>query len=80
MGLKQESELAIKDEKVSSYKPIVETRDPPVTFLEQFTPEKASEIALGALMADGREEMHKILGLEAIPAFQAPGTSSLEEV
>lgn len=63
MGLKQESEFAIKDKKVSSYKPIVETRDPPVTLLEQFTPEKAFEIVVGALKEGGREEMHKILGL-----------------
>lgn len=58
MGLKQESE--------SVYKPIVETRDPPVTLLEQFTPEKAFEIVVGALKEGGREEMHKWLGLTTI--------------
>lgn len=67
MGLKQESESAIKDKKVSSFKPIVETRDPPVTVLEQFSPEHAFELIIDALKSGGREEMHKLLGLKINP-------------
>ncbi len=67
MGLKQESESAGEGEKVSSYKPIVEIRDPPVTVLEQFTPEKAFELVIDALKSEGREGMHKLLGLKINP-------------
>jgi len=47
----------------SGYKSIVTTRVPPVTLLEQFEPEKACEIVIGALKDGGWEEMHKFLGL-----------------
>ena len=67
MGLKQESEPAGEGKKVSVYKPIVETRDPPITVLEQFFPEHAFELIIDALKSGGREGMHKLLGLKINP-------------
>jgi len=67
MGPEQESKSVGEGEKVSSYKPIVETRDPPVTVLEQFPPEHAAELVISALKEGGREEMHKLLGLKINP-------------
>jgi hypothetical protein len=67
MGFKQESESTGEGKKVSSYKLIVETRDPPVTVLEQYPPEHAAELVISASKEGGWEEMHKLLGLKINP-------------
>ncbi|MGB6838935.1 MAG: hypothetical protein WBD86_00095 [Microgenomates group bacterium] len=76
MGLRQESESVriikhryasrcrSKRGEASTYKPIVETRNPPVTVLETLSPEHAFKLLVSALKSGGREEMHKFLGLK----------------